>query len=200
MQRSSTPEQVVAMLHMLSDLLAVRATHKAPATSGSSSSSSGVSSGLPAELAVPLYATAAEMALLMAGEPAVVAACCSLAVAVHGDVTSASALKTAAAAAAAALGDSRPSCVLARRLDQLLLHELLPAAVHAFKQAQQGSSSSSTSSSSERIDALCEALGTLLSSHVKATGKGEISRPDRMRQFTCPGTASRLSGSSYTRT
>jgi hypothetical protein len=61
------------------------------------------------------------------------------------------------------------------RLDQLLLHELLPAAVHAFKQAQQGSSSSSNTSPPESIHSLAEALGAaLLASHAKATGTGDF--------------------------
>jgi hypothetical protein len=61
------------------------------------------------------------------------------------------------------------------RLDQLLLHELLPAAVHAFKQAQQGSSSSSSNTSPpDSIHSLAEALGAVLASHAKATGTGDF--------------------------
>jgi hypothetical protein len=122
------PHLMASMLRMLEVLLAVRADNSTPRSSSSSSSRGGAA--LPLSLAVPLYGCVAELPLLMAGQPEVVAACCSTAAAVCGYAGQATRAEPAAAAAAAA-GGSAPD-VLAE-LNQLLLSELLPAAVHAFE-------------------------------------------------------------------
>jgi hypothetical protein len=130
--QDSTPAKVVSVLHMVKSLLAVRAENKASNSRRHSSSGS-----LPSALAVPLYGCVAELALLMAGQPEVVAACCSTAAAVCKDAKAASYSAPAAgrpssyaADAAAAAGSAHD--VLAK-LHQLMLNELLPAAEHVFK-------------------------------------------------------------------
>jgi hypothetical protein len=181
--QDSTLARVVSVLHMVRELLEVRAEYKAPSISSPSLSSYRTRSSSssivpqPAGLAALLYGTAAELALLMAAEPALVAACCSLAAAVRRDAARATddsgsqptaCKKAVTAASAAAQSCSTQDNVV--ELDQLLLNELLPAALHAFKQGQ----ASDTAASKHSIQQLADELGALLNSHTKNSRSGKF--------------------------
>jgi hypothetical protein len=125
------PHRIAALLHLLGTFLGVRASN----CDGSSVQERNTAA-LPSSLAVPLYGCVAELALLMTGQPAVVAACCSMAAAVCGIIKEASSKAGSTAVDAAAAAGSESGSVLGQ-LDQMLLHERLPAAVHACIQLQQ---------------------------------------------------------------